>query len=168
MGLNEVINMTLLDCYFYNKTFFSIKQYITMECLTCEVQFHFTVKNRPFMSNRGNADEELFVCVRILQVQRWVGYAANCLKVNITCLSISPGYFYFLFLEMWQLSSLFSNTEQIAWPFLFFFFSPRRCFICTSLVFVRATCLKWICVTFGHGTVWTDRPSLGPGCRLFV
>lgn len=44
--------MTLLDCYFHYKAsacypdlfFFSIEQYITEECLTREVQFHFTVK----------------------------------------------------------------------------------------------------------------------------
>lgn len=46
-----------------NSVLFSIKQYNTLECSTCEVQFHFTVKKRTFMRNQGNADEALFeVC----------------------------------------------------------------------------------------------------------
>lgn len=77
VGLLEVINMAPLlivisitkpqhvirisFCHYVIS--FSIKQYITAECLTCEEQFHFTVQNRVFMSKQGNADKELFeVC----------------------------------------------------------------------------------------------------------
>ena len=85
------------------------------------------------MSNQGKADKELFkVCPfkRIFNKYTFrEGYNANCLKVSITCLSISHGCFFFFsspFHEMWQLSSLFSTRSKLLGPFFLFYLHFTR------------------------------------------
>lgn len=160
-GINKVLNM-LLDCYLHNKSFlktfyflFNFPWCTTLQWIVQhKVWFHFIVKKQNVYELPREHRKGIFeVCPfkRILTsiILEWVTMVIVW-KSNASAFQLD--------IFLWKCGRFPLCSALRANCLAFCFLSLRLC----------ATCLKRICVTFQHGTVWTDRPSLGRGCRLFV